>query len=330
MVFRTIIIYLLCIIPMRAYCQEALDLDIFNKDKVFSIISINYFYKKQALFKNSKIKCELNFYDDYKEKVISKIDENSNFVILLSNPGKVFLESIQCSRHSIPLIYGTSRFKIIDDMGFVAHKGFVNYVGELNLDYYPSFFKILDIFNLSNFSNDTNGLLQIDVRDNIFDAMNFINSRFSNIYHLKLTQSLLMDSHSLKPNEIPQAYSPQNIAKDLTRNIAQSPPNQLEIQTKNPQIISEEKIKPIDEFVPEKNIESNEIITKKELIEEVNDEEAKGLESDFKAPQHPYLAPRYSDFYSPVYNPYNLIGDPSSYYLMHTFAIQDPAIEHPH
>ena len=315
---------------MRAYCQEALDLDIFNKDKVFSIISINYFYKKQALFKNSKIKCELNFYDDYKEKVISKIDENSNFVILLSNPGKVFLESIQCSRHSIPLIYGTSRFKIIDDMGFVAHKGFVNYVGELNLDYYPSFFKILDIFNLSNFSNDTNGLLQIDVRDNIFDAMNFINSRFSNIYHLKLTKSLLMDSHSLKPNEEPETYSQKNITKDLTKNSIQSLPNQLEIQAKNPQIISEENIKTIDEFAPEKNIQSNEIITKKELIKEINDGEIKDLESDFKTPQHPYLAPRYSDFYSPVYNPYNLIGNPSNYYLMHTFAIQDPVIEHPH
>lgn len=330
MVFRIIIIYLVCIIPIRAYCQQASDLAIFDKNKVFSIISVNYFYKKQPLLKNSKIQCELNFYDDYKEKVISKIDENSNYIILLSNPGKVYLESIKCSRHSIPLIYGASRFKLIDDMGFVAHQGFVNYVGELNLYYYPSFFKILDIFNLSKFSNDVNGLLQIDVRDNIFDAMNFINLRFQNIYHLKLTKSLLMDSHSLKPNETPEIYSQKNIAKDLTKNTNQPPSNQVEIQEKKPPITNEKNIKTIDELTPEKNIETIEIITKKALIKEVNDSKIKDLESDFKAPQHPYLAPRYSDFYSPVYNPYHLIGNPSSYYLMHTFGVQDPVIEHPH
>jgi hypothetical protein len=330
MVFRTIIIYLLCLIPLKAFCQQASDLAIFDKNKVFSIISVNYFYKKQPLLKNSKIQCELNFYDDYKEKVISKIDENSNYIILLSNPGKVYLESIKCSRHSIPLIYGASRFKLIDDMGFVAHQGFVNYVGELNFYYYPSFFKILDIFNLSSFSNDASGLLQTDVIDNIFDAMNFINSRFTNIYHLKLTKSLLMDSHNLKPNDSPEEYSQKNIRKDLDKNIIQSPSNQSEIQTKNPQIINEKTIKTIDELTPGKNIEGNEIVTKKEIIEEINDGEIKDLESDFKAPQHPYSAPRYSDFYSPVYNPYHLIGNPSSYYLMHTFGVQDPVIEHPH
>jgi hypothetical protein len=330
MVFRTIIIYLLCLIPLKAYCQQASDLAIFDKNKVFSIISVNYFYKKQPLLKNSKIQCELNFYDDYKEKVISKIDENSNYIILLSNPGKVYLESIKCSRHSIPLIYGASRFKLIDDMGFVAHQGFVNYVGELNLYYYPSFFKILDIFNLSSFSNDASGLIQTDVRDGIFDAMNFINSRFRNLYHLKLAKSLLMDSHSLKPNDSPEEYTQKNIQKDLQKNSDRSTSNQMQISAENPEIIDEKNIKTIEEITPKNNIETNEIITKKELIKETNDSEIKDLEIDFKAPQHPYLAPRYSDFYSPVHNPYHLIGNPSSYYLMHTFGVQDPVIEHPH
>jgi hypothetical protein len=327
---KIIAICIFCIIPIKSYCQDVSDLNIFDKNKVFSIISVNYFYKKQPILKNSKIECELNFYDDYKEKVISKIDENSNYIILLSNPGKIFLESIKCSRHSIPLIYGASRFKFIDDLGFVAHKGFVNYVGELNLYYYPSFFKILDIFNLSGFSNDTKGIIQTDVRDAIFDALNFINSRFTNIYHLKLTKSLLMDSHSLKPNDIPEEYSQKNMQKDASGNVDQSFLNQVPIQENIPEIITEKDVKKNDEIVPEKNIEENEIITKKELIEELEDTELKTSRGAFQNPQYPYLAPRYSDFYSPVYNPYNRIGNPSSYYLMHTYGVQDPVTEHPH
>jgi hypothetical protein len=207
----------------------------------------------------------------------------------------------------------------------------VNYVGELNLYYYPSFFKILDIFNLSSLSNDARGLIQTDVRDGIFDAINFINSRFRNLYHLKLAKSLLMDSHSLKPNDQPEEYTPKNIQKDLQKNIDQSIPNQTQIPAENREIIDEKKTKTIEETTPKNSAENTEIITKTEIVEEISNKDLNNnSENIFNAPQHPYLAPRYSDFYSPVYNPYQLIGNPSSYYLMHTFAIQDPVIEHPH
>ena len=311
---KIITILLLIIFPTNSYCENFYDLNIFDKNKVFSIISVNYFYNKQTLLKNSKTKCELNFRDDYKERVTTKIDEDSNYIILLSNPGKVFLESIECWRHSIPLIYGASRFKFIDDMGFVAHKGFVNYVGELNINYYPSFFKILDIFNLSNFINDANGSIQLDVNDRIFEALNFINFRFKNIYHLKLTKSLLIDSHALKPNDEPEIYSPKNILND----------SQIKVPPQ-PQAMEE---KPVN--INEKINEKIDTISKKELIEKIDN---KDLDDDLiisKIPQHPYSAPRYSDFYSPIYDPYNITNSPSNYYLMNIYGVQDPVTEHPH
>ena len=327
MIFKIIFLYLLLINPFEAYSQEASELSIFDKDKVFSIISVNYFYKNQPLYKNSKIKCEIEFYDDYKQKVISKIDENSNYIILVSDPGKVFLENIKCSRHSIPLIYGASRFKTVDHMGFVAHQGFVNYVGELNLYYYPTLFKFLDIFNLSKFSNDIKGVLKITVRDNIFDALNFINSRFRNIYHLKLTKSLLEDGHYLKPNAVPEVYSQQNIDRDLQRNMPPQPLIYNQYSQKNEAKYSVN--------ISEQNNEKDkpktaiETITKQDLLEKFNDEVVKPS-SDYKAPEHPYLAQKYSDFYSPVYNPYYVVGNRSSYYLMNTLGVQDPVIENPH
>ena len=53
-------------------------------------------------------------------------------------------------------------------------------------------------------------------------------------------------------------------------------------------------------------------------------------ETEYKTPVHPYIAQKYSDFYSPVYNPYYAIGNISNYYIMNTQAVQDPVIEHPH
>jgi len=327
MIFKIIILSLALLKPLEAYCQEASDLSIFDKNKVFSIISVNYFYKNQPLFKNSKIKCEIEFHDDYKQKVISKIDENSNYIILASNPGKVFLENIKCSRHSIPLIYGASRYKRIEDMGFLAHQGFVNYVGELNIYYYPALFKFFDIFNLSKLSNDNKGTIDIKINDNIFDALNFINLRFKNIYHLKLTKSLLDDSHNLKPNDSPEAYSQQNIDKDLQKNMPPQPfilnSDLQNNESKNSKITIEENIKK-DELKS-----SIETVKQQDLLEKFSDEMVK-TDGEYKAPVHPYIAQRYSDFYSPVYNPYYAIGNSSTYYITNTQGVQDPIIEHPH
>ena len=327
MIFKVIILFLALLKPLEAYCQEASDLSIFDKNKVFSIISVNYFYNNQPLFKNSKIKCEIEFYDDYKQKVISKIDENSNYIILASNPGKVFLDNIKCSRHSIPLIYGASRFKIVDDMGFLAHQGYVNYVGELNLYYYPTLFKFLDIFNLSRLSNDDSGTLKIKVNDNIFEALNFINSRFKNIYHLKLTKSLLEDRHNLKPNDAPEIYSQQNIERDLQRNM---PPQPMIYNTYLQNNDSNDSKIMIEENAEKDKLKSSiETVKQQDLLEKFNDEMIK-TDTEYKAPEHPYIAQRYSDFYSPVYNPYYLIKNSSGYNMMNTLGVQDPVIEHPH
>ncbi len=320
MPLNIIIFYLFCFFCSEANSQENLNsLSIYDKDKVLSIISVNYFHNKKPLLRDSKIKCELNFYDDYKKKVISKVDENSNYVILLSNPGKVYLESINCSRHSIPLIYGTSRFKIIDDMGFVANAGFLNYVGEININYVPSFFKILDIFNLSHLLNDKNGSMEIKVNDNVLDVLNFINLRFSDVYHLKLTKSILGDSHALNPNATPAIYSPNNSNKnEVVEPIINKNEEQKNISNENEISIDNKKVESIVD-----SIKRDDLIKK---LDENNSNKNNNLQNY----QHPYLATRYSDFYSPVYDPYQLIGIPPSYYLMHGFAIQDPIIEHPH
>ena len=52
MIFKIIILFLALLNPLEAYCQEGSDLSIFDKNKVFSIISVNYFYKLTIKYNN--------------------------------------------------------------------------------------------------------------------------------------------------------------------------------------------------------------------------------------------------------------------------------------
>ena len=94
-------------------------------------------------------------------------------------------------------------------------------------------------------------------------------------------------------------------------------------QPKNTEIILDEKT---ENNKPESSIET---VKQQDLLEKFNDEMVK-TETEYKTPVHPYIAQKYSDFYSPVYNPYYAIGNISNYYIMNTQAVQDPVIEHPH
>jgi hypothetical protein len=132
----------------------------------------------------------------------------------------------------------------------------------------------------------------------------------------------LGDSHALNPNATPEIYSFNNSNKN---EIVEPVINEIEKNEKQKNIGNEDKIS-----IEDKKIESVfDSIKQDDLIKKL-DENNSNKNNNLQNYQHPYLATRYSDFYSPVYDPYQLIGITPSYYLMHSFAIQDPVIEHPH
>ena len=118
--------------------------------------------------------------------------------------------------------------------------------------------------------------------------------------------------------------------KNSIEKIDQSLVNQASNSENKSEKIDEKNDKKVDENLQKNNIDKVEIITKKELSEEAEDREINAPRLFNQNPQYPYLAPRYSDFYSPIYNPYHVIGKPSGYYLMYTYGVQDPVTEHPH
>lgn len=270
-------------------------------DKTYSILSVKYVIDDAVANRiDSKYRCKLTFRDDYKEKVEVIEDEESNYIILISNPGKIFLEYVNCNSHNIPLIYGRSRKKYIEDWGFVAHGNFLNYAGELTINFDASSFQILDFFNFSNILEDS-GKIRFDVVDNSVQILNFLNYKYTQFNNHKLIKSLFTENRKLQPNDI----NKDDIIQNSTRYIHKKNENE---NNYNNNIVSTND-----------NIKIN--------VKELNPQDEVVKKNIFKKPIHPYLAPIYSDFYNPIFNPYNLVNHSVNPYLSPSSEIQDPAID---
>lgn len=298
------------------------------ESKSITVLSINFYFNNQLISKNSKFKCQIDFVDDYNNEITKIFDELSNYLILESNPGKVFIKNIYCTNHSFPLIYGISRSKNIQDYGFVAHKNFVNYAGDITVKYSSSSFKILDIFNFSSLVEDKNGVVSIDCQDKIIEALTFINNRFKNVYHLKITKSLMGDSFYLKPNETPEPYNSSTLDMDIIKNTMNSANQEHHAQqpslTKS--IISDSQTS----TNPSQTFNYSNLSNQVEQSESLSTTKINTENKKIISPQHPYLAPYYSEFYAPIYNPYFSVISQKIPIPNQIIIMQDPVIEHPH
>lgn len=269
-------------------------------DRTYSILSVKYVVNDEVANRvDSRFKCKLSFRDDYKEKVEVIEDNESNYITLISNPGKIYLEYVNCNSHNIPLIFGKSRKKYIEDWGFVAHQDFLNYAGEITINFDASSFQILDFINLSNFLEDS-GKIRFDVVDNTTQILNFINYKYTEFSKHRLIKSLFTENRKLQPND----FSKDDIIQNSTQYFHQKNPNENNYnnnQTEN----------------------NNVKISQKDL----NPKPDNSFKNAVKKPIHPYLAPIYSDYYNPIFNPYNTVNLAPNPYLAPSSEIQDPAID---
>lgn len=306
-------IFLIFLAKKTAYANQNLSSFFNNNDKSIAIFTVNYIYDNKPLLPNDFSVCELNFIDDYKIKTKQLIDKKTNYVILQSNIGKVYLESIKCYGHKIPLIYGAQRKKFIDDFGFVAFKDSLNYVGDLTINFKSSPFKITDLLNLSGSINDKKGEISINVADKILNCLDYIDKNFRDIYQLKLVKSLLTDPLKLRPNDKPKIYNLEMINEEIQR--VQNPPALPIPAPQNPPSLNNKNLN-----IPHQQIDSINIYQNNKLAQP-------------KSPQnydHPYINIPYSEIYSYQYNPYYSIGHPADPTKNFYNLTQDPVMENPH
>jgi hypothetical protein len=294
--------------PSFLFCNNEID-NIKNDNFAISIIAVNYFINNQIIHENSSYSCKISFKDDYKKNVENKVDNKSNYIILKSNISKVYMDHITCKTHSIPLIFGKSRYRIKDDHGFYAYPNVINYVGDINIYYYPAKFKILDIFNFGGLSKD-NGEIKIEVIDKTMDFLNFVNSRFINVKGLNIAKSILTESLNIKPNEKAPILSLNNL---MQNNIENKENNNLNMD-----------IKPDNSLIQTKNLTNFD-----KNIESV-DYNSENIKKLYKIDNHPYKVLPYSEFYTNFLNPYYSIESNNNYETRIFTETQDMIVESPH
>jgi hypothetical protein len=284
-----------------------------NKNLITSILSVNIIYNDNLLNKNSSHQCDLFFYDDFNKIVKKTVDKNSNYITLESMAGKIFLKEITCYRKSLSFLFGGFRNKYIDDRGFVAHEGYINYAGDITISFNSSYLLMSDFLNLSAFATDYSAIINFKTDDKIFEAINFVKYNFGNNLNLNIAKSLFDDNHSLKPNDDPEVFNINQQFKSIDKisenQIINNPPQNFQNPYQN-------IYKSADQYNPESSPEKQK--APDDLSNTKND-----------MPSHPYLAPYYSEFYSPNYNQYyNIHGniyDNKNIYL----DVQDPVQEKP-
>lgn len=268
--------------------------------KIYSIIKVNIIYNNNTLNDYSSSSCELEFRDDLNNKIEYKKNNFSNFIIIESNPGKIFLRKIICHRKNLPFFFGRYRTKFINEQGFVAHQDFINYAGELTISFNSSLLLFSDFFNLSSLSTDFDGIVGFRTDFSPIEAVNFIKNSIPNPANLKIAKSLFGDNHYLEPNKDPEIV-------EINQPIIDSKSNQM-----MPKIIEIGQ-----DQIPYQNI-----------YKDISDQQTNNFEKN-DMPSHPYLAPNYSEFYSPNYNQYYSIGGNISNNKNIYLDIQDPVQEKP-
>jgi hypothetical protein len=312
------IIIFVQIILLRSADSKSLDYE--NLSEVFSILNVKIIYDNKLIDQNSSYNCSLKFHDDLNNILNQTNISQNNYIIIKSNPGKVFLKEISCYRKNLPFLFGAYRTKYINDQGFVAHNGFINYAGDLIINFNSSQLLLSDIFNLSAFSIDYDSVIGYKISENIPNAINFIKSNIPNYSNIKVAKSLFGDNHYLKPNDDPEIIDLKQSNNSNIQNPANEQSNQPSKSPNQENIYS--NIYQKTDISQQENI-STTINSIKNLP--INNEHFKINDM----PSHSYLAPYYSEFYAPNFNQYYSIKgdiyDSNNIYL----DIQDPVQEKP-
>jgi len=312
------IIIFVQIILLRSADSKSFDYE--NLSEVFSILNVKIIYDNKLIDQNSSYNCSLMFHDDLNNIVNQTNISQNNYIIIKSNPGKVFLKEISCYRKNFPFFFGAYRTKYINDQGFVAHNGYINYAGDLTIKFNSSNLLLSDIFNLSAFSIDYDSVIGYKISENITNAINFIKSNIPNHSNFKIAKSLFGDNHYLKPNDDPEIIDLNQLNISKLENPVNNQSNQP-LKSPNQENIYSNIYQKTD-ISQQENIYSNsnagyDLTTKNEPFKK-ND-----------MPSHSYLAPYYSEFYAPNFNQYYSIKgdiyDSNNIYL----DIQDPVQEKP-
>ncbi len=137
--------------------------------------------------------CRINFTDNDFDILKHRNSDDVFYYIIKSKPGIVRFKRVKCRKHLIPYLVLEKRRIYLDRWVFNARPGYINYVGDLTIDYKPHDFMIADIFSLGALKPDYSGSVNIIANDNINDVRRFLNIHYPEFRHKKILRSFPYD-----------------------------------------------------------------------------------------------------------------------------------------
>lgn len=168
----------------------------YNESKyVISVMKVRILYNGELQKKSNGLGnwCRINFTDGSFDSLKHRNKDNVFYYLVKSNPGIVRFKRLKCRKHIIPYLILEKRRIYLDRWVFDAKPGYINYVGDLTIDYRPHDFMVADIFSLGALKPDYGGSVNIIVNDNINDVRRFLNTHYPEFRNKQILRSFPYD-----------------------------------------------------------------------------------------------------------------------------------------
>jgi hypothetical protein len=195
---KTILLIQFAVLFLTNSCSSLSKSQIINskKTEAISILELKILNNGEEEKSNSGVfgECHLVF-DSDNGNVKSSNSDDYSFYIIKTKPGIVKIKALKCSNW---IVYFKNRHLNLGDLEFIAKSDYINYLGNLVINYEPRGFGFLDIFALGGIISDSKASFDIKIYDNTEKSVKFLKEYYSELKNRNIVKSIIHNRKNTK------------------------------------------------------------------------------------------------------------------------------------
>jgi hypothetical protein len=195
---KTILLIQFAVLFFTNSCSSLSKSQIINskKTEAISILELKILNNGEEEKSNSGIfgECHLVF-DSDNGSVKSSNNNDYSFYVIKTKPGIVKIKALKCSNW---IVYFKNRHLNLGDLEFIAKSDYINYLGNLVINYEPRGFGLLDIFALGGIISDSKASFDIKIYDNTEKSVKFLKEYYSELKNRNIVKSIIHNRKNTK------------------------------------------------------------------------------------------------------------------------------------
>ena len=195
---KTILLIQFAVLFLTNSCSSLSKSQIINskKTEAISILELKILNNGEEEKSNSGVfgECHLVF-DSDNGNVKSSNSDDYSFYVIKTKPGIVRIKALKCSNW---IVYFKNRHLNLGDLEFIAKSDYINYLGNLVINYEPRGFGFLDIFGLGGIISDSKASFDIKIYDNTEKSVKFLKEHYSELKNRNIVKSIIHNRKNTK------------------------------------------------------------------------------------------------------------------------------------